>query len=143
MIIYMKRYTRADLRANPDVWFVFGDNLDNSGLGGQAAAARGEPNSFGIPTKRSSGLYLTDDDCDREFIRPIWDTAFDNLKYILWKGAVVVWPLDGIGTGLADMPNQCPVLWKNLNERCAEFGIINHREYQAGDYYRENLTFKD
>ena len=44
--------TREYVRANPDKIFLFGDNLEQRGLGGQAAAMRGEPNAVGIPTKK-------------------------------------------------------------------------------------------
>ena len=50
-ITFQERITRADLRANPDTLYVFGDNMRRRGMGGQAAEMRGEPNAVGIPTK--------------------------------------------------------------------------------------------
>ncbi len=52
-LLYIKKYTRAYIRAHPDWLFVFGDNMMRRGFGGQAAEARGEPNAIGIATKRA------------------------------------------------------------------------------------------
>lgn len=49
----MQFITREYVRANRDKLFLFGDNLERRGLGGQAAAMRDEPNAIGIPTKKS------------------------------------------------------------------------------------------
>ena len=48
----MRNISRAYVRANRDKLFLFGDNLERRGFGGQAAAMRGEPNAVGIPTKK-------------------------------------------------------------------------------------------
>lgn len=47
-----ERVTRADVRANPDKIFIFGDNLAGRGFGGQAKEMRGEENAVGVPTKK-------------------------------------------------------------------------------------------
>jgi len=49
-----KHITRQMLRAEPGTLWVFGDNLQRKGLGGQAKEMRGEPNAIGIPTKKGS-----------------------------------------------------------------------------------------
>lgn len=48
----MRHISRAYVRANRDKLFLFGDNLERRGFGGQAAAMRAEPNAVGIPTKK-------------------------------------------------------------------------------------------
>ena len=53
MIIYQKFIYRSDLKANPSVLYLFGDNLQRVGLGGQAKEMRGEPNAVGIATKKA------------------------------------------------------------------------------------------
>lgn len=123
MIIYMKRYTRADLRANPDIWFVFGDNLMEVGMGGQAAEARGEFNAIGIPTKRTPNLCFKDSDLGR--VTPVWADKFNQINERLLQNHVVVWPLHGIGTGLAAMPTECPQMWAHLHQFCFILGIRN------------------
>jgi hypothetical protein len=109
-LILMKRYTRQIIRQNPDWLFVFGDNFANYGYGGQAREARGEPNAVGIATKRSPGFekgdYLSDDDLldwERD-TDGAWTKLFDCLD----EGGTVVWPEDGIGTGLAKLDEKAP-----------------------------------
>lgn len=50
-IIKIKRFTRADLQAHPARLYVFGDNFQQRGLGGQTKECRGEPNAIGILTQ--------------------------------------------------------------------------------------------
>ncbi len=45
--------TRQMVRAEPEAYWVFGDNLARKGLGGKAREMRGEPNTIGIVTKRA------------------------------------------------------------------------------------------
>ena len=52
---------REDLSAEPDKIFLFGDNLKQSGFGGQAKEMRGAANARGIPTKKEPG------ECTDEF----------------------------------------------------------------------------
>jgi hypothetical protein len=59
-----ERITRADLRADKEKIFLFGDNLAERGLGGQAREMRGEENAIGIPTKKApdnnqAGFFTT------------------------------------------------------------------------------------
>lgn len=46
-----KHITSKYLRENPDIVFVFGDNLIHKGKGG-AASLRDEPNTYGFITKK-------------------------------------------------------------------------------------------
>ncbi len=104
---------RSDLQANRETLYVFGDNIRRVGYGGQAKEMRGEPNAIGIPTKWSPGIYASDAQA-LTFIRE-WVTCFENLDYYL--GAIhgdVIWPEDGIGTGLAAMETHAPLLWITL-----------------------------
>lgn len=115
-VIVLDRYTRALIKANPNVLFVFGDNLERVGYGGQAAEARGCLNSVGIPTKISPSQYIFDIDVDENADRfkiPILQ-AFVTLHQHLQKGGVVVWPKDGVGTGLARLDITAPRLFKAI-----------------------------
>ena len=103
---------RADLQANRTTWYVFGDNLMQRGMGGQAREMRGEPNAVGIPTKWSPSQYAADKHALR-FLSE-WTKTFYDLDYFLACEQTVVWPEDGIGTGLADMATYAPVLWQTL-----------------------------
>lgn len=111
---YQKFIRRSDLRANPHAWYVFGDNLACQGMGGQAREMRGEPNAFGIPTKRSPAEYLSDSPADYVETVSAWTPEFTYLTQFLLAGGTVVWPADGIGTGLADLQNRAPRLWQRL-----------------------------
>lgn len=108
--------TRQMLRDEPKTLWVFGDDLIQCGLGGQAAEMRGEPNAVGIPTKRlparDPGAYFTDDDIEafREAAAP----GFRRLAAHLVAGGTVVWPAAGIGTGQADLESRAPRIWVSL-----------------------------
>lgn len=42
---------------------------------------------------------------------------FTRLTRHLVSGGRVVWPLDGVGTGLADLQRRAPLIWKYLEVR--------------------------
>jgi hypothetical protein len=104
------RYSRQMLRDRPEALFVFGDNVSLLGRGGQARECRGEPNAVGIPTKwhptMDEDAFLRDDQFER--IKPGIDAAFMHLVDHLRSGGTVVWPADGVGTGLAQLPQRAP-----------------------------------
>ena len=110
---YEKHITRQMLRDNPNTLFVFGDNMLGRGLGGQAAEMRGEPNAVGIPTKYMPGMgeadFFIDDDIRKA--KPRIDAAFAKLLVHAAKGGEIVWPKDGIGTGLAELLKRAPKIW--------------------------------
>jgi len=58
-IITMDVITRDYVKDNPDMVFIFGDNDERDGMGGQAGEMRGERNAIGIPTKKKPSA--TDD----------------------------------------------------------------------------------
>lgn len=104
------------VRAEPGTLFVFGDNMHHAGLGGQAKEMRGERNTVGIPTKwrpsTKEGSFFADDDLDR--VRAEIDEAFGRLIMHIATGGGVVWPIDGIGTGLAELPKRAPLIWEYI-----------------------------
>jgi hypothetical protein len=106
--------TRAMVRENRDALFVFGDNMEGRGMGGQAREMRGEPNAVGIPTKWRPGRedrdYFTDADIKD---RDVWHAihgAIELLREGLRSGKRIIIPSDGIGTGLAELPTRAPKL---------------------------------
>jgi hypothetical protein len=114
-IVHQKKwYTREQIRAERHRVFVFGDNLARRGLGGQAKAARGEPNAVGIATKRAPTMgpneFFTDSDEDFAMVKAVWKEDFDPIIQALKEGKDVVFPADGIGTGLAQLPQRAPDL---------------------------------
>ena len=106
MIIYQYRVAHADLVANPNLVYVFGDNVARYGYAGQAAACRNKHNSHGIATLWEPGKYF--DDRDYLKITAILVKDIDNLAE---RKANIVFPLDGIGTGLARMEEEAPACY--------------------------------
>lgn len=125
-LIIVDRYTRAVIKANPTVLFAFGDNLARVGFGGQAAEARGCLNAIGIPTKISPSVYIFDQDVEEDidrFKEPIV-LAFAILRKHLRSGNDVVWPKDGVGTGLARLPITAPRL-HSVIEELKEYALVS------------------
>ncbi len=107
----MHRYSRQDLRSNPEKLFVFGDNYARAGFGGQAREARGEPNAVGIATKKAPTYEDKDFLTDAEYVQNI-HVIFADFKPVLaalQQSRTVVWPEDGIGTGIAGLPARAPL----------------------------------
>lgn len=102
MVILQSRIYRADLKANPGIAYVFGDNEERWGLGGQAAEMRGEPNAVGVATLKAPGVFWS----DGNYATIYRDMA--PLVLALRDGHLIVFPLDGIGTGLADLERRAP-----------------------------------
>jgi len=100
------KITRALVKANPQVIFLFGDNLQEYGMGGQAKEMRGEPNAIGIPTKRKPSMspdsFFTDEEFENN--KKAIDKAFSKIP----EGSYVVVPKAGLGTGLAHLPIKAP-----------------------------------
>lgn len=115
-IAYVAWYTRREIQNNPQWLYVFGDNLQGHGYGGQAKEARDEPNAVGIPTKRAPHMgpnaYLSDDDY-KQWIG-VTRLLFARLEAHLARGGTVIWPLHGIGTGLAKLNQKAPRIAKHL-----------------------------
>lgn len=111
-LVYMKHITRKKMKEHPEMLFVFGDNIHRRGFGGQAKEMRGELNAVGLPTKRTpehnDEAYLRDD-----MLSIIMATSASDVGRLvnhLVNGGTVVWPEDGIGTGLADLANRAPTI---------------------------------
>ncbi len=112
----VKRITRQMLKDNPNALFVFGDNFERRGMGGQAKEMRGEPNAVGIATKHkpsmSADAFLTDADyalAKDEFVNKI-----GFLKAELDAGKDIYFPEDGIGTGLSALADHSVCIWNYL-----------------------------
>lgn len=121
--VYRQQWiTRKNVRDQPSVLFVFGDNMQRRGLAGQAKAMRGEPNAIGVPTKWAPDTrqesYFSDDDF--EDVRPSIDAVFNRLRREIERGLDVVIPADGLGTGLADLPARAPRIHSYIEGKIAD-----------------------
>lgn len=115
--------TREYVRANRDKLFLFGDNLERRGFGGQAAAMRREPNAIGIPTKKSPSYrddaFFTDDEFEQN--KASIDAAFaEIMRAITDSIRVIVIPSDGLGTGRAQLERRAPRTFAHLQKRLTE-----------------------
>lgn len=111
LIIQKEWITAKQMAEQSDVWFVFGDNQRRVGYGGQAKIMRGKPNALGVATCKMPGHPLSDKDRN-DFQILAQDLA--RVESFLFVGEHVVFPGDGIGTGLASMPTDAPKLFAFL-----------------------------
>lgn len=115
-ICFIDILDRRWIQHRPDVYWVFGDNKAGAGLGGQAAACRGEPNAIGVPTKKRPSMdpdaFCTSTDDAFDMIE-----AFVRIEEALMKGAIVAVPTAGVGTGLSRLNQTCPELYQWIREQ--------------------------
>jgi adenosyl cobinamide kinase/adenosyl cobinamide phosphate guanylyltransferase len=124
VIEVVDRYSVADVQANPDKIYVFGDNLQRTGTGGQAVI-RNNSNAMGIVTKlkptMNDDAFMSDNEIDMN--RQNIDNDIAKIKA---TGKVVVLPKDGFGTGLAKLKEKAPQTYAYLKQRLLEeFGFDN------------------
>jgi hypothetical protein len=107
-------WTRQTCKDNPHTLFVFGDNDIQRGEGGQACI-RQEPNSVGIPTKKTPGSKKQEDEYynDKEYTanKVKIDRAFVALEKKLTAGKYKVLMLSSgpLGSGLSELPKRAPI----------------------------------
>jgi hypothetical protein len=144
------RYSIADLKANPNKIYVFGDNVQRVGTGGQAQI-RNNPNAMGIATKISPSMtesaFMSDEDLNNN--KQIIDGDIAKIKA---TGKVVVMPKDGLGTGLAKLKEKAPQTYAYLRQRLLEeFGFDNDKgtvseQLKPGEQlglFEDTVTLKD
>lgn len=138
-IKYRKYISRDDLRSEPNNIFVYGDNDQRYGLGGQAKEMRGEPNAIGIRVKKSpsmdNGSFYTDADRD-ENIKKIAEDLEHLGRVAVPNGLTIVFPLDGIGTGMAMLNRTAPQTFAYLTMALKQmFDITNGNPEQHKKLY--------
>jgi len=122
----MRWITRAFVREHRDHIFLFGDNVVRRGLGGQAAAMRGEPNVVGIPTKKLPSdrkeAFFTDAELEQN--KAAIDQAFEHLTHIsIAPEQIIVIPADGLGTGRAQLESRAPLTFAYLQKRLEDLSL--------------------
>ena len=116
LIEYQKIFSVEDCNNNPDKLYVFGDNFDRWGKAGQAVI-RDCPNAVGIATKRrpsmSEDAFFPPGMCTRYVA-----AAVANVFKVFAAGdyTVIVLPADGLGTGLAQLPERAPHILAVINK---------------------------
>lgn len=122
---FVERYTLALVKQHPDEIFVFGDNMAKWGKRIGQAIIRPMPNAFGVPTKREpardEAAYFSDQPDEFAAIHK----SLQDL-YRLSRTHTLVFPLGGLGTGLAEMQVRSPQAWKYMNQLLKDhFGVVN------------------
>ena len=120
----VSKYTNADVKSNPNKIYVFGDNTQRKGTGGQAQIRNNE-NAFGIATKlqpnNSDAAFMSD--ADLQSNKDVIDSDIAKIKA---DGRPLVFPKDGIGTGLAKLKQKAPQTYSYLKQKLQEeFGFDN------------------
>ena len=138
-ITVVERYTDADVKANPNTIYVFGDNTKRTGTGGQAQI-RNNPNAMGIATKLAPSMeesaFMTDADLDNN--KAVIDSDIAKIKA---TGNPVVLPKDGFGTGLAKLKEKAPQTYSYLKQRLLEeFGFNNDNGTISQQLSNENMV---
>jgi hypothetical protein len=114
----MEWYTKPLLLTHKDKYFVFGDNYARKGLGGQAKVCRGFPNTIGIITKKYPSYSFESYYYEIEF--GIWlEHAMGDLAKVqdyLEQGMTVVYPQEGVGTGLSQLPQKAPSIYNYIEK---------------------------
>lgn len=126
-IEYKPYIKRSDVQNNRIKIFIFGDNDQRSGFGGQAKEMRGEPNAIGIRVKKypsiNSNAFYTDSEYKNNIIKI--DEDISNLERLAYN-KTIVFPSNGIGTGMAKLNIIAPETFNYLTIMLKEkFGIIN------------------
>lgn len=129
LILVSKRFSIEQCRVNFDTLFVFGDNLERTGMGGQAII-REQSNSVGFATKkrpsRSGEEFFTDEEFE-ENCKIIEEEIVKINKYAEEKEyKAIAFPLAGLGVGLSNMQQKCPKTFCYMTTRLLEsFGYNN------------------
>lgn len=101
---------RNKIQENPDKVYLFGDNDARVGLGGQADACRGLPNTIGIATKKlptmAEEAFYTDDELSINKAKVDKDMA--KALEALLEGKTIAIPKDGFGSGSSELPTRAP-----------------------------------
>lgn len=128
-------FSKDICRQNPNHLFVFGDNTQKVGMGGQAFI-REEPNAVGISTKFSPGAYFSDEqfEANKELIEK--DIAEVNELMESGRFTTLVFPTAGLGWGRANIQQECPKTALYLCQRLLEeynfnnlADLINTRQF--------------
>ena len=129
-IEYQKFWTVNDVRSTKHKLYIYGDNDIHLGEKGQAII-RNEPNAMGIPTKKipsmNKGSFYTDEELEKN--KEKIDNAISKVIESLIKYEIIVFPEDGLGTGLYKLDKCAPLTFKYLNDQLAQLKNTIQNDY--------------
>lgn len=120
--IFSENWTEIDVMKNHKKWFVFGDNCERWGKGGQAII-RDLKNTIGLRTKKKPDNYTTSFFSDTE-LQINCELILEDVLKVKEKNLLdfdVVLSKNGYGTGLAKMAERSPETFNYLNECLRNF----------------------
>ncbi len=135
-VVFQEPITRAEIRKHRDRLYVFGDNLERKGYGGQARECRGEPNAIGIHTKRAPSMKESAffSDADYELWTESTKAAWNMLRHAVLEGKTVVFPKAGLGTGLAQLAEKAPTIKAAIDRAVGQIEMFgSHVLRQSGE----------
>ena len=128
-------FSVEDCLANPNKLYIFGDNLLGVGKGGQAVI-RDCRNTYGIPTKILPSMFndsfFSDRYSEEQEIKECLAVlhnyymtgVFYRTRCSRTRLPILVFPSNGLGTGLSQMPTRSPKLYKLMNDLIYDyFGV--------------------
>jgi hypothetical protein len=130
-ILLIHRFTKKMVKENPNIYFVFGDNFEKKGHGGQAII-RDYKNTIGVPTKKypsnHNSSFMTDDEFEKN--KKEIDKAFFKIRDAIKNDYFIALPRDGLGTGLAKLEEKAPetnqYLLKKISKLKKDYGVLNN-----------------
>lgn len=148
-ILFKEFITRDYVKEHPDMIFVFGDNIQRYGYGGQAKEMRGEPNTIGIPTKWKPSMtedsFFTDDDWFTPKVNVLIVNCFVKLREELSNKKIIVFPKNGIGSGFGQLNKRAPNIYKHIQEfidyLVKFFGVIEEKDILTYIEEKNILTY--
>ena len=112
VVAFSGHYSIGLCKLNPDLFFIFGDNMQRVGMGGQAII-RQQPNILGVATKRDPGNGFMHD-CPFDMGQVMSDLM--QVDKAIAEGKRVVVPITregriSLGCGLAELPYRAPLIY--------------------------------
>jgi hypothetical protein len=130
-VLVSRKFSVEQCRINFDTLFIFGDNLERTGTGGQAII-REQKNSLGFATKKAPGGAKEDYFTDEEYGTncKIIEEEIEKIKKYAKEHQYksVAFPFMGLGTGLSEMPIRCPQTFFYLCTRLQQEFKFNNVE---------------
>lgn len=126
IIVEKQWYSIKLCKENPQNLYIFGENQSQQGTksrGYGQAIIRECDNSFGFCTKNSISFYWSDK--EYEYNKNQIEKDINSLKK-LSEHYTLVFPYNGLGTGLSKLPQKAPLTFLYLTRRLIEvFGYNN------------------
>jgi hypothetical protein len=133
--IFSGNWTEIDVMKSSTKFFVFGDNCDRRGKGGQAII-RDLKNTIGLRTKKKPDNLSTSFFSDIEYQKNCELILEDvlNIKEKQLSDSAIVLSKNGYGTGLARLSDRSPQTFQYLNDCLKNF--LHFDNINGTHYYR-------